>query len=265
VHRGRETYTRRVRSIDLNADLGEECADDAAMLEIVTTANVAAGAHAGGGEVLDATVRAAQSAGVAIGAHPAYADRPGFGRISRWVDHDPASLRELVREQIRGVARVCEEQGARLVHVKAHGAMYHDAASQAVIAEAFHAAVTDCSHELGYPLAVMGPPEGHLRLACPSDIPYLPEAFADRTYRADGSLVPRAEPGAVLHDLQQVVEQALMIAVHGQVRSVDGGDVTVDARTLCVHGDTPGSVALAQAVRAGLEAEGVRVACSATS
>ena len=263
MQRGHETYTRRVRSIDLNADLGEECADDAAMLEIVTTANVAAGAHAGGGEVLDTTVRAALAAGVSIGAHPAYADRAGFGRISRWADHDPSSLRELVLEQIRGVARACEAQGARLAHVKAHGAMYHDAASQAVIAEAFLAAVTDGSDELGYPLAVMGPPEGRLRLACPADIPYLPEAFADRTYRADGSLVPRAEPGAVLNDPERVVEQALMIAVHGQVRTADGGAVTVDARTLCVHGDTPGSVALAQAVRAGLEAEGVQVSSSA--
>lgn len=252
-------------SIDLNADLGEECADDSAMLEVVTTASIAAGGHAGGGDVLHATVRAARSAGVAIGAHPSYADRSGFGRISRWVDHDAASLREMVREQIREVSRACEQQEARLGHVKAHGALYHDAAAQFVIADAVIAAVIDCSDELGYALSVIGPPEGFLRHACPADLPYLPEAFADRTYLADGTLVPRTDAGAVLHDPQDVVDQALSIAVHGRARSRDGGVVAIDARTLCVHGDTPDSVALARSVRAGLEAEGVRVMHSASA
>lgn len=248
--------------MDLNADLGEECADDAAMLGIVTTASVAAGAHAGGGAVLDATVGAAAAAGVVIGAHPSYDDRPGFGRVSRWADHDRASLRSLVRAQILAVARTCDDQGALMAHVKAHGALYHDAAGEREVAEAVVAAVADCSAELGYALAIMGPPAGQIRAVCPPDLLYVPEGFADRRYRADGSLVPRSEPHAVLSNPEDVVEQALMLALQGCAVSVDGSRVAIDARTLCLHGDTPGSVALARSVRASLEGEGIRVAPS---
>jgi len=249
-----------VTSIDLNADLGEECADDRAMLDIVTTANVAAGGHAGGGSVLDETVRAAAARGVAIGAHPSYVDRAGFGRTSRLADHDDASLTAMVRHQLLEVVRACTQVGAAMTHVKAHGALYHDVTADEAAAEAMLVAVGDTAREIGASLAVVGPPTGVLRAVCDRHgVHYVAEGFADRAYLPDGRLVDRSIPGAVLHDADEVVAQALSIALDSSVRTISGDDLPMGVETLCLHGDTPGAVALATAIRSALVAAGVRI------
>jgi len=249
-----------VTSIDLNADLGEECADDGALLQIVTTANIAAGGHAGGGEVLRLTVSAAADQAVAVGAHPSYLDREGFGRISLLHQHDAASLTALVREQALAVGASCADRGVRLTHVKAHGAMYHDVGRDQRAAAAFVEAVELVSREVGADVAVVGAPRSVLRDACEArGLRYVTEAFADRAYLSDGSLAPRSVPGSVLHEVDAVVAQALRLATDGRVVTVDGTVVEVHAATLCLHGDTPDSVLLASAVRVALEEQGIEI------
>ncbi len=249
-------------AIDLNADVGEERGDDAALFGVVTSANVAAGGHAGGGSVLDETIRLASGAGVGIGAHPSYADRAGFGRVSQAHTHDVAAITTLVREQVLVVASACADHGVRLSHVKAHGALYHDVAGDDRLAAAFLAGVAQAAADMGSSgLPVMGMPASALEhVSRRSGVPYLAEAFADRAYQADGSLVPRDREGAVLHDPEVVVERALRIAVESRVVSVDGSVVDVPAVTLCLHGDTPGAVELARRIRDHLEAHGVTIA-----
>ncbi|MFM7064728.1 MAG: 5-oxoprolinase subunit PxpA [Actinomycetes bacterium] len=248
-------------TIDLNADLGEECADDAAMLDVVTTANVAAGGHAGGGAVLDSTVRDAARRGVQVGAHPSYADRADFGRVSRLAQHDHSSLVALIRAQSLDVASACAEAGVPLVHVKAHGALYHYVAAEERAAEAMLVAVVEVSAEQGHPIAVVGPTTGVLMSACDRHgVQYVAEGFADRAYLGDGRLAPRSSPGAVLDDPDAVAAQAMSIAVDGMVRTVTGDVLRLHAQTLCVHGDTPGAGALATTVRRALESAGVRIA-----
>lgn len=249
-----------VTSIDLNADLGEECGNDDALLRIVTTANVAAGGHAGGGDVLMRTVTAAGQLGVAVGAHPSYLDREGFGRTSLLHQHDSLSLSALVRDQTLAVAAACADQGVVMTHVKAHGAMYHDIAADERAAEAFVDAVVHVSRHSGSELAVMGAPRTALHRACLSaDVAYISEAFADRAYRPDGTLAPRSARGGVIHDVESVVQQALALAVDATVVATDGTVIEVEADSLCVHGDTPDAVRLAAHVRAALEARGITI------
>lgn len=248
-------------SIDLNADLGEECADDAALLRIVTTANVATGAHAGGGEVLRRTVAAAVQESVAIGAHPSYTDRAGFGRASHLADLDDVSLAALVVDQSLAVAAACEAGGASMAHVKAHGALYHDVAGDPRAAQAFARGVAIVGRELGEDVAVMGPPASTLEQACrAAGLRFLTEAFADRAYLPDGRLAPRSRPGSVLQDTHAVVAQALSLVVEGRARAIDGSAVSVAPDTLCLHGDTPDAVRLAESVRAALEQRGITIA-----
>ena len=249
-------------TIDLNADVGEECGDDAALFTVVTTASVAAGGHAGGGEVLLDTVRRAVAAGVSVGAHPSYPDRAGFGRVSRAREHGPTGITAFVREQVREVARACSDQGTRLAHVKAHGALYADAAHDRELASALLDGVAAAARDSGIDeLAVMGMPGTTLERLCGArGVPYLAEAFADRAYAPDGTLVPRGVDGSVIHDEDVVAEQAVRLATEGVVVAVDGSLVSVPAVTVCLHGDTPGAVALARRVRGDLEAVGVRIA-----
>jgi UPF0271 protein len=247
--------------IDLNADVGEECGDDEALFGIVTSANVAAGGHAGGGSVLHQTVRLASSAGVRIGAHPSYPDRAGFGRHSRASDHDASSVEAFVSTQVLEVAGACLQRSVSLAHVKAHGALYNDAVADTRLAEAFLSGVRRASAELGGgSIPVMGIPDSALHRACErSGVPFLAEAFADRAYAPDGSLVSRQHPGAVLHDHAAAARQAVRVALEGSVVATDGTVIAMPAVTVCLHGDTPGAVAMALAVRRELEAHGIRV------
>lgn len=249
-------------TIDLNADVGEECGDDAALFAVVTTASVAAGGHAGGGDVLLETVRRAIAAGVTVGAHPSYPDRAGFGRVSHAGEHGPIGIAAFVRDQVIRVAHACADEGATMAHVKAHGALYADAAHDGVLASAFLDGVAAAARDAGIDeLAVMGMPGTVLSRACSvRGLPYLAEAFADRAYAPDGSLVPRAVEGSVIHDPDVVAAQAVRLATEGLVVAVDGSQVSVPAVTVCLHGDTPGAVALARRVRGDLEAAGVRIA-----
>ncbi len=254
------TYTRTMPAIDLNADVGEECGDDAALLAVVSTANVAAGGHAGGGDLLRQTVGHAVDASVAVGAHPSYPDREGFGRVSRLSDHDAPSLTALVREQVLDVAEACAAHSTVMTHVKAHGALYHDLVAHPEASVAFFQAVADVAAESGTPIAALGPPAPSVqRDAEAAGVPYLVEAFADRRYLADGTLMPRSEPGAVLIDSREVVDQVLALALDGRVSTSVGTTLRIDAASICLHGDTPDAVALATIVRTALAAEGIRI------
>ncbi len=246
------------RRIDLNADLGEGIGDDGALLGIVTSANIATGAHAGGGAVLERAVATAARRGVAIGAHPSYRDRTGFGRVSHLavLRVDPSARSHVVGdlvEQILLVAREAGGHGEPLAHVKAHGSLYNDAVHDAVAAEVVAEAVLGAEHALGYRVAVLTQPGGQLaRIAAGHGLVVIAEGFADRGYLSTGELVPRAEPGAVHSDAASMVAQALALAA-GRVTPVDGPQIAVAVDSLCVHGDTPGAVAAARAIRAALE------------
>ncbi|MCU0302418.1 MAG: LamB/YcsF family protein [Candidatus Nanopelagicales bacterium] len=247
--------------IDLNADLGEGIGDDEALLAIVTSANVATGAHAGGGHVLARTVAAAARRGVAIGAHPSYRDRAGFGRASHLaVLHSDLSARShLVGDlvaQVLGVAREADRHGAPLAHVKAHGSLYNEAVRDPVAAQVVADAVLGAEHALGYRVAVVTQPGGALAaLATRLGLAVLREGFADRAYLSTGHLVGRSEPGAVLGGVGSMVAQALDLA-GGHVDPVDGPRIAIEVDSLCVHGDTPGAVAAARAIREALRERG---------
>jgi UPF0271 protein len=249
-----------VAAIDLNADVGEECGDDAALLEVVTTANVAAGGHSGGGEVLTETVTCCAACNVAVGAHPSYPDRENFGRLSRKHAFSTANLTALIREQVLDVAAACDASGTRLTHVKAHGALYHDIASDPDAANAFLTAVLHASTDIGRDVYVTGSPTSQLRSAAQArDVFFVAEAFIDRLYNPDGTLVSRSHPHAVHRDLQAVLDQATSIVMDARVRASDGSIIDLQAQTVCVHGDTPGAVEMARAVREYLTDNGITI------
>ena len=247
--------------IDLNADVGEECGDDDALFEVVTTANVAAGGHAGGGAVLIETVTNCATRNVAVGAHPSYPDRGNFGRLSQRHHHDAQSLTSLIRSQVLDVAAACAASRTTLTHVKAHGALYHDIARDTEAADAFLTAVLDISTDIGSDLYVTGSPASQLRSAAQArSVAFVPEAFIDRLYSPDGTLAPRSQPDAVHADPLIALQQAKSIALEGRVRASDGSMIDLAARTLCVHGDSPDAVAMARAVHRQLTEQGVAIA-----
>ncbi|WP_217178696.1 LamB/YcsF family protein [Streptomyces sp. AC495_CC817] len=247
-------------SIDLNADLGENTpdrlvGDDAAMLEIVTSANVSCGFHAGSPEGIRGTLAAAVERGVVIGAHPGYRDYENFGRID--VEIDPATLQAHVEYQLGALAGLAAAVGGSAAYVKPHGALYNTIARDERQAAAVVAAVRAVDPRL----VVLGLAGGVvLDLAERAGLAVAAEAFADRAYLADGRLVPRAQEGAVLHDPTAVAERMLRLADEGVIRAIDGTDVRVEAQSICVHGDSAGSVAMAAETRRMLQAAGVVVA-----
>lgn len=248
-------------AIDLNADLGEGVGDDAAMLDVVTSANIATGAHAGGGEVLRRAVAAAVERGVSVGAHPSYRDRAGFGRASLLASlrADEAAARAFADDLVAQVLDVAEEarrRGGRLVHVKPHGALYNEAVADPAAAAIVVAAVLRAEESMGSPLAVMTQPRGELAgQAATAGLRVIGEGFADRRYQPDGRLVDRGIPGAVLATPAEMAAQALALAA-GAVIAEDGSRVPVAVESLCVHGDSPDAVAAARAVRAALTGNG---------
>lgn len=246
--------------IDLNADLGESVGaratgDDAALLEVVTSASVACGFHAGDPGTMARTVSLAAERGVAIGAHISYRDREGFGR--RFIDVPPDQLRAETTYQLGALAAACLAAGTRLAYVKPHGALYHEICTNAGQAEAVVAAIAGFDPGL----ALLGLPDTvATRLAAAAGLTTVAEAFADRAYLADGGLVPRTADGAVLTDPEAVAARMLALVRTGTVEAIDGSRVTIPARSICVHGDSPGAVAMARAVRERLEAAGVTLA-----
>ncbi len=235
-------------SIDLNADLGEGCADDEALLGIVTSANIASGGHAGDARTMEVTVREAIRHGVAIGAHPSYPDRAGFGRTQ--IERTPDEIYDDVLVQTRALATIAAAQGARLRHVKAHGVLYNVAARDRAVADAISRAVADFDSEL----AVVGLAGGaQLLSARAHGLRAIAEVFADRGYRSDGSLIPRGQPGALIEDVDTAVAQALELTRSGA------------GQTICIHGDGPHALTFARAIRAALEVAGIAVAAVSSS
>lgn len=247
------------RSIDLNADLGESfgawsMGDDAAMLDVVSSANVACGFHAGDPLVMQRTVAAAAERGVAVGAHVAYRDLAGFGR--RFMDVAPAELIADILAQLGALSAMCRLVGTEVTYVKPHGALYN----AIVHHEAQAAAVVEAVRLFNPSLSVMCLPGSRvLELAGEAGLGTVAEAFADRAYTPEGTLVSRREPGSVLHDADEVATRMLTLATTGTVTAIDGTPVPVAADSICTHGDSPDAVAMARAVRARLEAAGVTI------
>lgn len=237
--------------IDLNADVGEGFADDERLIPAVTSVNVACGAHAGDGATIDATIQRALDAGAAIGAHPSYPDRAGFGR--REMDLSPTELGDSLVAQIEVVAEAAARRGAGLVHVKPHGALYNRSARDARVAAVVAAAVRAVSPRLTL-VGLAG--SDSLVAARAAGLAAAAEAFADRRYEPDGRLRDRRHADAVLDDPRAAAAQAVAIALEGRVEAADGATFALSADTICVHGDLPGAAARAIAVRAALEAAG---------
>jgi UPF0271 protein len=241
--------------IDLNADVGE--VDDPSMLEtgvlaILTSANIATGAHAGNPSVMDAAVREAVRLGIRIGAHPSYPDREGFGR--REIDISQEALRIELLAQIGTLDAIARDHGRRIEHVKPHGALYHRATVDEGCARLLAEVV---SHFEG---ALLVAPSGSPALSAGwSGVPTLAEAFADRGYRSDGGLVSRGEEGDLITEPERAAAQAVSIAADGRVETADGSWMNLHADTICLHGDTPGAAEIGRAVRRGLEDAGVQV------
>lgn len=251
-------------TIDLNADVGEgfgqyRLGDDAQLMPFLSSASVACGFHAGDPITMRETVAAAVLHGTAVGAHPGYPDLQGFGR--RDLAATPAEITAYVLYQIGALGAVCRAAGTRLRYVKAHGALYNRGAADLTVAAAIAEAVRLADPGLvllglaGSRLIDAGRDAG-LRIAA--------EAFADRAYAPDGSLVSRSVPGAVIHDVEVVAARAVRLVAMGRVTTIDGADVAVQADSICVHSDTPGALALVRAIRARLAADGIAIAAFAT-
>jgi len=240
--------------IDLNCDLGEGVETDALILPLVTSANIACGFHAGGPTIMRKTVDAALEAGVAIGAHPGFQDLAGFGRRDMHITPDEAY--DLVLYQIGALAGFVSAAGGRLAHVKPHGALYNMAATHEMLADGIARAVK--AFDPG--LILFGLPNSELvKAGQRAGIRTANEAFADRTYQGDGTLTPRSQANALIDDVRAAAAQAVRIAQDGKVRAGDGTDISLQADTICLHGDGAHALELAREIRARLEHAGISV------
>ena len=246
-----------MRAIDLNCDCGEgfgpwQMGDDRAMLDIVTSANVACGFHAGDPDIMAATFALAREKGVAVGAHPGFDDRAGFGR--RPIAMSASAVERLVAYQVGAAQALAAQAGHRLTHVKPHGALSNVAMADTETARAIARGARAIDRDLMF-LAIAGT---ELQRAGEAEgLATVHEIYVDRGYTDEGYLAPRGTPGAVLHDADAAAERAAAMVAGGAVISLSGKRVSVDIDSLCVHGDTPGAVAMARAVRAALEAAGM--------
>jgi 5-oxoprolinase (ATP-hydrolysing) subunit A len=250
-----------VRTLDLNCDMGESfgafrVGDDAAMLELVTTANVACGFHAGDPVVMRDTIRMAKAHGVSVGAHPSFADLYGFGR-RRISGERPEDLETQLVYQIVAMQGMCALEGHPMTHVKTHGALGNMAAEDPDLAALCVRAIRAVDPglvfiTLPYSETFRAAEAAGLRPAC--------EIYADRTYTDEGQLTPRRVPGAVIHDARQSLDQVLEMVVNGHIPTTGGKRLPVAPETLCIHGDTPGAVAICRALRDELEANGLTIA-----
>ena len=245
--------------MDLNADLGESfghwtLGDDERLVAHLTSANLACGFHAGDFRVMERTVRLCHGAAVAVGAQPGYPDLQGFGR--RPMPFAPDEVESLVRYQIGALDAFCRAEGVEMQHVKPHGALYNQAAVDPALAAAIARATARFSRDLL--LFGLASSEPMAVAAADAGLRFVPEAFADRRYLADGTLQPRSEPGSVLTDPLEAAAQAVAISA-GAVTAADGTTVRLKAESICCHGDTPGAVEIAGAVRRGLEEAGVAI------
>lgn len=242
-------------SVDVNADLGEGAGHDEELLGLVTSANIACGLHAGSASTMRETLLAAKNRGVAVGAHPGFDDRENFGRREISMKWD--ELFALVVYQIGAFTAVAHSLDLRVQHVKPHGALYNMAARDERIADAIVQAI----RKVDTSLVVFAPAASALsRVAEASDLDVAREVFADRNYMADGSLVSRDHPQALLHNPEAAANRVFRMLREDKVQAIDGTDVTVHADTICVHGDTPHAVEFARELRTALHQIGVIVA-----
>lgn len=240
-----------MKRIDLNCDLGEGAGNDEALMPLITSANIACGAHAGNLETMIAAVELALKHHVNIGAHPGYFDLENFGRVERAIA--PPEAARLVLMQIE---QLFEVAGAKLKHVKLHGALYNQVSRDPYLAEAVAADLA----RLWPNLAVYALAGSHFARAARSrGLQVAEEVFADRTYQRDGTLTPRTQSGALITDETAAVAQVMQMLERGVVRAVDGTEVKITADTVCVHGDAPGAVTFATRLREKLAAAGVAV------
>lgn len=245
------------KTIDLNSDLGEgfgpwTIGDDAAMLDLVTSANIACGGHASDPDTMTETLARAAARGVVVGAHPGYADREGFGR--RIIPMTPQAIGRMVAAQTGALQGVAALAGTRVAYVKPHGALGNLAAADAEVAKAIAQVVAALPGGLAI-LAISGTVLESAARA--TGVPVFSEIFADRGYLPDGQLMPRCQPGAVLHDPEEVAERLVRFLDSGQMPVAGGGSVRLAAQSICVHGDTPGAVAMAAHLRMRLTSAGV--------
>lgn len=245
--------------IDLNSDLGESfgpwpMGQDSALMDSISSANIACGFHAGDPGTMRATLALARDKGVAVGAHPGFPDLVGFGR--REMKASPAEVEDFVLYQVCALAGMAAAQGMRLQHVKPHGALYNMACKDRALADAIAKAVAS----LDRALILFGLPNSELlRAGQAAGLSVAAEVFADRAYDPDGSLTSRSKPGSVIHDTRQVVERAIVMVRDKRVVAIDGSTIALQADTICLHGDTPGAAEHARAVRRGLESAGVQI------
>lgn len=245
--------------IDLNSDIGEsfgayELGNDKAIMKSITSANVACGFHAGDPLVLKKTVDLCSEMGIAVGAHPGYPDLAGFGR--RNMSCTPDEVYSDCLYQIGAVSAFCKANGLDLQHVKPHGAMYNQAAKSSELATAIACAIKDA----GGNLILMGLANSEFeRAAKDKGVLFAAEAFADRAYMPDGSLVPRSKPGAVIHDAEFAAKRVVRMAMEGTVEAIDGTIINFRPASVCMHGDTPEAVEMAEAVKKALESAGVSI------
>jgi UPF0271 protein len=241
-------------SLDLNADLGEGVGDDEAMLDIVSSASIACGGHAGDEASMRAALRAAKARGVVVGAHPGFPDRENFGRTRMVMP--PDELDETVRRQVRTLVELGEEEGWPVRYVKLHGALANMAAEEPATAAVCFAAVEGLVRGMAI-LAIDNSAQAEMA----EDLGFkaVREAYADRAYQPNGLLAPRQMPGAVLHDRDVIAARAVRLAERGEIVAVDGSVIATRAQSLCIHGDTPDAVEIARAVKAGLAAAGVEI------
>ena len=252
-----------MKTIDLNSDLGESygawaMGDDAAMIDIVSSANVACGFHAGDPAGILRTLKVAAGRGVAIGAHVSYPDIVGFGR--RDMDIAAADLLADVVYQIGALQGLAATVGAKVSYVKPHGALYNRIAVDPVQGAAVIEAIRSVDPSLALVALANAPIIAQARAA---GLRVVSEAYADRAYTKDGRLVSRREPGAVLHDAALIAERMVRLARHGTIEAIDGSVISIETQSICVHGDSPGAVAIAKEIRRRLEAEGVVITPSA--
>lgn len=241
-------------NIDLNADLGEGCASDSELLTLVSSANIACGFHAGDAQTMLTCVREALKNGVAIGAHPSFPDRDNFGRTAMVLPPETVYAQTLY--QIGALGAIVQAQGGVMRHVKPHGMLYNQAAKDPHLAQAIAKAV----HDYDPSLILVGLAGSELiRAGERHRLVTRQEVFADRGYQADGSLVPRMQPGALIHDEEQALAQTLDMVQAGRVKSVTGVWTTVTAQTVCIHGDGEYSLAFARRLRAAFNARNIHV------
>jgi len=243
-----------MNALDLNADLGEGMPGDEALLEIVSSASIACGGHAGDDETMRQTLRAAHARGVAVGAHPGFADREHFGR--RRLLLPPDELDEQIRGQVRRLVEIAGEEDVPVRYLKLHGALANMAAEEAAVSTLCFASVTGLVEDLAV-LAIDN--SAQVEVAEAMGYRVVREAYADRAYQPDGLLVPRTEPGAVLHDAGAIAARAVRLARAGELVAIDGSVIRTGATSLCIHGDTEEAVGIALAVRRALEADGIAV------